>query len=67
MQVTNTVESVLQDIKDKHEAASNQLAAAIKSKTKSESDLDVIKAAQQAKLDEIKKLCRCVNCLVCLS
>ena len=49
---------MLQDIKAKHEAAAKQLAAAGQDMTKSKSDMDILKAAQQAKLEEIKKLCK---------
>ena len=58
MQVERTVSNVLADIKAKHEAAAAQLAAAGKDIDKSQTELGMLKTAQQAKLEEIKKLCR---------
>ena len=57
-QTTKSVNSVLQDIKAKHEAAAKQLAAAGQDMSKSQGDMDILKVAQQAKLEEIKKLCK---------
>ena len=58
LQTTKSVESVLHDIKAKHDAAAKQLAAAGQDMSKSQGDMDILKLAQQAKLEEIKKLCK---------
>ena len=57
-QVTTSIEDVLQDIKDKHDSAEGQMAAAGAGASKAQGDINLLKAAQQTELDEIKKLCR---------
>ena len=54
------MESVLEEIKSKYDAAAAQLTAAGHGTHKAASDLDMIRAAQKDKLDSIKTLCKCV-------
>lgn len=59
LQITSSIENVLQDIKAKHDSAEGQLAAAGAGASKAQDDISLLKAAQQNELDEIKKLCKC--------
>lgn len=56
--MTNSIENLLQDIKDKHDLAEGQVAAAGAGAGKALNDISLLKAAQQNELEEIKQLCK---------
>ena len=57
LQVDVAVEQVMEDIKTKYEEAIKELEEADQSGRKALSDHEILKAAQTAKMDEIKGLC----------
>ena len=61
LQEERTVESILEEIKSKHDAAAAQLQAAGQGAQTAATELDMIRAAQKDKMDSIKTLCRYVN------
>ncbi|GAQ80006.1 hypothetical protein KFL_000440080 [Klebsormidium nitens] len=59
--VHKTIEKVMEEIKKKFDAANAQLEGAKTEIGSAKSDLDLLRAAQAAKLEEIKQLCRDVQ------
>ena len=62
MQVTRSVETVLQDVKAMFDAANQQALAAGQDAKKYTSDVDMIKAAIEQLLDQVRQLCRSAPC-----
>lgn len=61
LQVQKTVETVLDDMKAKFDAARDQFGGAQASATEAFSNLKMIKQGQERKLEEVKQLCRFVR------
>lgn len=58
LQVSVTVDSILQDMQTKYQDAVDQLSHSVQTQTKAQADMQVIKQAQAEKLKDIKQLCQ---------
>lgn len=60
MQEWKTVQEVLEDMKQKFDDAKMQAGGAEASRDDARNNLDMVKQVQEQKMEEIKRLCRCV-------
>ena len=59
MQVVRSIQSVMDDMKAKHDSAVRQATSARGKGQHAQSNIDLLKAAQRSKFEEIMNACRC--------